>query len=208
MALKIGAGVAVVAIAAGLVARSAVAPSAPPTQVSPVDTSPAPVQPRPPDQITEVMAKPTLGAAVAYARPYMTHAVNTSSPGTLLVTLWAIRMMVWKDVAVASDETTHAKIKKDADAEIGKRLCASGTIIEIAAVKDPHGPLYDGLLMTNAMNLFHFHAVGSTGDLVAQSPGRICGVVTGKFDYNNSAGGVGHAVDLVGMFDLPENRKQ
>lgn len=31
-------------------------------------------------------------------------------------------------------------------------------------------------------------------------------VVTGNYDYSNSAGGTGHAVDLVGMFDLPENK--
>lgn len=29
----------------------------------------------------------------------------------------------------------------------------------------------------------------------------------GKYHYPNSAGGVGHGIRLVGMFDLPENRR-
>jgi hypothetical protein len=30
--------------------------------------------------------------------------------------------------------------------------------------------------------------------------------VTGRYDYHDSGGGTGHAVQVVGMFDLPENR--
>lgn len=53
-----------------------------------------------------------------------------------------------------------------------------------------------------------FAAVASTGELVAQSSANFCGVTTGKYSYSNSGGGTTHAVFLVGMFDLPENKPQ
>ncbi len=39
-----------------------------------------------------------------------------------------------------------------------------------------------------------------------RSQERFCGVVTGLFDYANSGGGTGHAVAIVGLFDIAENR--
>jgi hypothetical protein len=52
-----------------------------------------------------------------------------------------------------------------------------------------------------------FYAVGETGDLVAGSRTRLCGIVTGLHSFLNSGGGVTHAIRAVGMFDLPENRR-
>ncbi len=156
--------------------------------------------------VAEIQAKLTLADAVAYARPVMVDRFNASSPGTLLLTVWALKMMTWEDVAVAVDETSHALVQKDADAERGKRLCARGTIIQIEAQKDAMGTFYSGLLMSGSGKLYNYHAVGSSGDLVAHSPARLCGVVTGLYAYSNSGGGTGHAVDMVGMFDLPANR--
>lgn len=40
----------------------------------------------------------------------------------------------------------------------------------------------------------------------ANRSARFCGVVTGLYDDSNSGVGVGHAVQMVGMFDLPENK--
>ncbi len=60
--------------------------------------------------------------------------------------------------------------------------------------------------MSNGGNIYRFLAAGSSGTLVPQSYGRFCGVVTGTYDYSNSGGGTGHAVEMVGMFDLPENK--
>ena len=115
--------------------------------------------------------------------------------------------MRWVDVVVAPDETSFAKVQKDADDERGKRLCVGGSVIQIAVAKTSFGKFYEGLLMTPAQNIFRFTAVGSSGSLVERSAARVCGVVTGKYDYSNSGGGKGHAVNVVGMFDLPENRK-
>ena len=61
-------------------------------------------------------------------------------------------------------------------------------------------------LSTTAGNLIYFVNAGSSGELVQNSIARTCGVVTGRFDYSNSGGGVGHAISVVGLFDLPQNR--
>ncbi len=178
---------------APIAAEKSAAPSAevpPPTAEKPLDV---------------IMTKKTVADALAYASPRMTDEFNKSSDGTLLFAFWAIKNLSWADVAVAKDETTFARVLKDVDVERAKRLCVSGTIVEIETQKVAIGKAYEGLL-TAATNLFHFAAVRSSGDLVERSHARICGFVTGKYDYKNSGGGVGHGVDIVGVFDLPENK--
>jgi hypothetical protein len=66
---------------------------------------------------------------------------------------------------------------------------------------------YNGGLVDHYGHIYRFIAVRSTGDLVAGSVAHFCGVVTGKQSYANSVGGMAHAVFLVGMFVLPENKK-
>jgi hypothetical protein len=147
----------------------------------------------------------TLAEAVRIALPYMTDEPNKTSPGTGLVAIWAAKHLKLADVNVKKDETTYALTRKDPDEARGKRLCATGELIEIQVAKTEFGKLAEGLLTTNGGSLFHFTTVGSSGELVGGSHGRVCGVVTGVFDYSNSGGGVGHAVQLVGMFDIAEN---
>ena len=60
--------------------------------------------------------------------------------------------------------------------------------------------------MSDEGDIYKFMNVGTSGDLVANSQARMCGVVTGRYQYSNSAGGTGHALSIVGMFDLPQNR--
>jgi hypothetical protein len=115
--------------------------------------------------------------------------------------------MKWADVAVAKDETSFALVRKDADEARGKRMCTSGQVVQIEVQKIPGaGKHSEGLLMSSAGNIYNFIAAGSSGELVERSYARFCGVVTGKYDYSNSAGGEGHAVEIVGLFDLPENK--
>jgi hypothetical protein len=154
--------------------------------------------------------------ALAYARPQMEDTMNKASEGGWLLAGWAIKHMKWEDVSVQKDETSFALVRKDSDEARTKRLCISGQIIEISIRRmlfqapgdamAPGGRLSEGLLMTNAGNIYQYLAAGSSGELVAKSPARFCGVVIGKYDYSNSSGGAGHAVALVGMFDLPENK--
>jgi len=161
-----------------------------------------------PTPIELIVTKKTMADALVIASPLMIDRPNDSSVGTALFAVWSMHNLHWRDVAVRQDETSFARVQKDVDAERMKRLCVSGSIVQIDTQKTQLGPIYMGLMMNDAVNLFHFNAVHSTGDLVQQSPARFCGVVTGKYDYENSAGGTGHAIDMVGIFDLPENRKQ
>lgn len=149
----------------------------------------------------------TLAEAIEEAKPLMSDEFNKTSDGALLFALWAVQKMAWVDAAPPKDETTIALVMKDPDEARGKRLCAPGSLIEIQIQKTELGKMFEGLLRTGAYNIVRFIAVGSTGSLVKSSPARFCGVVIGKWDYTNSGGGTGHAVQVVGMFDLPENKK-
>jgi hypothetical protein len=169
--------------------------------------APAP-SPRPeaPNPLRVIMTKQTAAEAIEVAAPYLVDKFNEPSPGTAIFVLWALKNMRWQDVGTVGDETSLAKVLKDVAAERTKRLCLRGSIVEIAATPQDSGTAYVGILMTEGMNLVHFYAVKATGELVEQSPARFCGFVTGKYDYPNSIGGTGHAIDVVGMFDLPANR--
>lgn len=140
------------------------------------------------------------------------HETNRGSrwdrPGALAFAVWADKGLKWTDVGISKNETTIAQIMKDSDDERGKRFCVGGSVIEIQVVKSEVGKFHVGLLMTDATKLVHFIGVGSSGEIVERSYARFCGVAAGKFDYPNSAGGVGHAVELVGMFDIEANRKR
>jgi hypothetical protein len=116
------------------------------------------------------------------------------------------RILVVGHRCVPKDETSYLLAEKDSDEARGKRMCVSGTVIQIEVEKTDVGKLNTGLLMSWSNNLFNYVTVGTSGELVAQSAARICGVVTGKYDYSNSAGGTGHAIEIVGMFDLPQNK--
>lgn len=162
----------------------------------------------PPDSpLSKMVASKTIDEAIAVALPLMSDTVNEPSPGAALLAIWAAGKMKWADVTIPKNETTFALVQKDSDEARGKRACFSTTIIQIAKEKNDMGiKLYTGLMMTGSGNILSFSAAGSTGELVGQSHAKFCGVVTGKYDYSNSGGGVGHAVQIVGMFDLPENR--
>lgn len=206
LVMALGFAVAAVILAVGLLARrsSPAAANAEPSR--PVVTVEKPVAaPAPPNHVERILAASDLSGAIAVARPIMNDSTNKMDPGTLLLGVWADRSMKLADVAVAKDETSYALVRKDSEDARGKRLCATGRIIEIAVDKGELGKFHNGLLMSYAGNLFHFLTVKSSGTLVEGNTARVCGVVTGMFHYSNSGGGTGHAVQLVGMFDIPEN---
>jgi len=138
-------------------------------------------------------------------KPLMEDGYNEVPTGTAMMGIWAAKNMKWLDIAVALDETSYARVMKDSQEERGKRLCATGQIVQIEVERLKFGKVATGLLLTGRGNLFHFSAVGSSGDIVERSRARICGVVTGKYSYSNSGGGTGHTVQVVGMFDIVEN---
>jgi hypothetical protein len=154
----------------------------------------------------KILELASLGDAFNFARPMMTDEKDAPDPGAMLLTVWSLKHVVWADVGVKRDETSFALVEKDPDEERGKRLCATGMLIQIDSEKTQFGKTFTGLLMNRSQELFYFITVGSSGTLVGRDWGRVCGVITGRHDYSNSGGGTGHAVGLVGMFDLPENK--
>ena len=147
----------------------------------------------------------TLADAIASNRGSMGDTVNTFSDGAQGLVYWGSERIEWKDL-VAVQKTKPGRVFKDSDEELGKLICTSGMIIEIAAA-EMSDQVYVGELVNDSGDIFRFIALRSTGDLVQQSNARFCGIVTGKVDYANSMGGETHAIQLVGMFDLPENHK-
>jgi len=142
--------------------------------------------------------------ALKHVRPLMIDTYGETSMGSIMFATWARDNLKWADVRVKKNETTYARVQKDPEAEYGKRLCAWNNIVQIEKANDG---LFAGLFLTTAGTLYYFYSVGSTGDIVRMSRSHFCGFVTGKYDYPNSGGGTGHAVQIIGMFDLPENKK-
>lgn len=102
--------------------------------------------------------------------------------------------------------TTRGKILKDSEAEKGKKLCVSGSIIQISADRSGGFPAYTGIISNSSFEPIMFIALGDTGELEAQSNARFCGVTVGKTSYSNTGGGESTAPYVVGMFDLPANK--
>ena len=165
--------------------------------------------PKPPSLLDRLNAM-DFGKAVETLKPFMKDTADTQSKGTLLLGVWAAKHLKWSDVHVHPDETSFGMVMKDSAAERGKRMCWSGTIIQIEKddTGEQGGSLFSGLLITRREDIINFFAAGSTGRLVSRSYARFCGVVTQRYDYSNSGGGTGHAVDMVGMFRLRQNIKK
>jgi hypothetical protein len=175
-------------------------PSAAPSASATATPSAAPtVDPR--DAVKKI---PTLAEALVAIKPKMSDTEGDISEGTVLLASWGSDRMLWADVAPKMDETSVPLVKKDPDEERGKRMCFAGFIVQI----EKAGKAYSGLLMgpPPLRQIIAFYAVRSTGDLVEHKDARLCGFVIGKYDYKNSGGGSSHAIQMVGMFDLPENR--
>lgn len=203
--ILVGATLAAVAVGAlGYELKDRPAEGASPSATAKPDPPPRP--PPEPESPVEHIDKLGYADALAYATPQMRDTADQDSAGTVLFGLWATEHMKWTDVNVANDETSFAVSRKDPDGARGKRLCTSGQVVQIEVQKGRRFASAEGLINSWSGNLYNFIAAGSSGSLVQQSQARFCGVVTGNYDYANSAGGTGHAVSLVGMFDLPENK--
>jgi hypothetical protein len=180
-------------------AEPASSPSALATAPPPAASAPGPVR-------HPALDAPTWREAFALAKPG--DATNTMDLGAMRFALWASKRMRWDDVVVAQDETTIARVLKDPEAERGKRICIGSTIVSISVDRSTGEPIYDSLLMTGARNYVNAAAVGSSGDLVKRNHARFCGVIAGLYSYDNTGGGKTHGIQMIGMFDLPENKKR
>ncbi len=169
-----------------------------------------PVASVPPEQESKapVQIPATLIDAIKIARPHMTDVNGTDVDiGSGALAIWGADHMTWSELQELP-LAKYALVMKDSDSQRGNRICISGRVIEIIVDNSvPGKKLYRGGLFDEGMRIYRFIAVKSTGDIVGDSRARFCGVVTGQQHYQNSMGGVAHAVHLVGMFDLPENKQ-
>lgn len=163
---------------------------------------PEPVKKKTPAEL--ILEKETLGDAITFAKPDMGDS-SSVSVGAVLLGAWSMKNLSWADLN-GLDSTEYKLVRKDPDEERGKKLCVSGRLIEISVQRTDYGKFSEGGMFSSSGNVTRFFAVKSTGNLVEGSPARFCGVVTGNQSYPNSGGGTTHAVYLVGMFDLPENK--
>lgn len=175
--------------------------NAPPATLGSAAPFPAPAEPTPPPTAADqVLASTTWRMAFRAAKPLMRDTVNDIDQGTALFALWSMKKLRFADVSVVNDETTPQLVLKDSVEELGKRLCYSGSLVQIEVERIQSEKMTNGLLLTPGGSLIRFFAAGSSGSLVQGDQARICGAVTGKHDYANSAGGTGHAIKVVGMF--------
>lgn len=173
-------------------------PDTPVVSVEPVE----PVEPIPPPKFDF----PNLRAAIDGARLLMTDIRGADvSTGAALLALWGHDHLKWAELQEVP-LGKYGMVMKDPDTQRGKRLCTTGQVIEIAADASIPQKIYLGGMYGPEGNLYRFIAVGSTGEIVANSRAKFCGIVTGQQHYPNSMGGEAHAVHLVGMFDLQENK--
>lgn len=134
----------------------------------------------------------TIDQRVAAAADLKEALVLAQPLSTTLLARYAVAKLRFAELDVAP-ETTLGHIEKDFRSELGKRMCIIGEVRRIERADMDGRKVFVGDLRTVEGDRIGYLAVGSTGDLVKRSTARFCGVVTDK-------------LQLVGMFDLPENR--
>ncbi|MFV5413873.1 hypothetical protein [Acinetobacter baumannii] len=174
-------------------------------------TQPAVAQPaveKTPEQegADKLLAAKSLPEALDLIKPIMSDEVDAFPASAGVLAIWMNSKHTTLQDIKALDSTTKGKILKDSYSERGKRLCVTGSIVEIQVDRSGNFPAYHAGIASNYSDVTRVLAIGSTGDLVAESNATFCGVVIGKVSYSNAAGGTTHAPYLVGMFELPENK--
>lgn len=154
----------------------------------------------------EMLKSLTLQQAIDLAKPDMEDIQGGGvSKGAAVLAYWAIDGLKWNEL-LEIPKGKYGLVMKDSASQLGYRLCVSGQVIEIERDRSVERPIYTGGMFDDGGRIYRFVAVGSTGEIVANTRAGFCGIVTGQQHYPNSAGGMAHAVQLVGIFDLPENK--
>lgn len=173
-----------------------------------VTAEPPPPVVKEPTPLEVILETKDLNKALAVMKPLFKDVGPDEPPdeNARSFAIWADSNLTWKDLGTLPF-VKPANVKKDPDLERAKYFCLVGRIVQIARVPGKY-PIYTGVMggSTRDDDVVNFLAVHSTGDLVEKSKSKFCGIVTGKRTYKNSGGGSTHAIHLVGMFDLPENK--
>ena len=159
------------------------------------------------EKYAELLAsQDTLSKAVNMIKPTMSDEFDAFPSSAGILASWMNEKNVKISDIRSLESSTRGKILKDSFSERGKRLCISATLVEIEVDRSAGFAAYHAGLVNNYTDVTRVLAIGSTGDLVADSNATFCGVIVGKVGFTNASGGTTNAPYLVGMFDLPENR--
>jgi GYF domain 2 len=177
----------------------------PPLPAAPEAVATPTPEPAPPTHGELLARTADLSTAIAILKPDFELTGEGNAPAAALLATWSGLHMTWPALQKIP-ETQKALVMKEPAAEVGKRLCWSGSVFEISTDHSAGYQVYDGGIMGDDGGIVRFFAVGSSGDIVEHSWARVCGIVTGAVAYPNSGGGTTHGVHVVGMFDLPKNK--
>lgn len=163
---------------------------------------PAPVAPREPTPVELIATATTHSEAQRVSSPFFDDTVGSPSKGAMMLALFMGDHPRW-DQVYNPDGPSLKLIKKDPSRVRGQSTCVRGQIVQIARETNK---LFAGLLATQNFDYIHVYAAGDTGELVQGDRARFCGIFTGLYAFPNVSGGQTQSIQLVGMFDLPENR--
>jgi hypothetical protein len=149
------------------------------------------------------MTAATWPAAYQTARPFLGDSVGEPSEGAVMLALWLGERGSWSDIYNPGKGPSVKLIKKDPERVRGQLTCLKGRINQIARETDK---LFSGTFAVGYGDYVHYYAAGDTGDLVDGDRATLCGVITGKYAYKNVGGGQTPAIQMVGMFDLRNER--
>lgn len=154
---------------------------------------------------------PTLESAIAGYRDEDLMAeelVNNQDASDFMrkLVIWdALVGMNWDELN-SIPETNYKKMNKDIIAESGKRFCFKGRVDRIQVNRTVKPAFADAVMVVPYEGRVAIVAVKSSGDILPDTEARFCGIVAGTRSYQTIMGTPGSLPDLVGMFDLPENK--
>ena len=123
---------------------------------------------------------------------------------------WSEERLKWADVEAKKNEVSTLLALKDPEGAYGKRTCLIGKLTTISAVRDADASTLKHFkaVLEGPGERWNLSAVGDTGDLVKGSSAKFCGLATNVRSHKGDGGITVDSLDVVGMFDLPENRKR
>lgn len=158
----------------------------------------------------KVRAAQSLHDVLPLIRPAMTdHQGNEISVSAAGLAMWMLNQpsnKLWAELNAMQD-FSRKDVVKDISLYRGEKLCNRGSIIQILTDRSAGKPVYYGVLDVGVLNLNRFVAVGSSAGIVEGSAARFCGIIIGTHNYSNSLGGMIDAVEVVGLFDIPQNSR-
>ncbi|MFO0662828.1 MAG: hypothetical protein U0174_02695 [Polyangiaceae bacterium] len=122
---------------------------------------------------------------------------------------WSEERLRWADVDMKKNQTSTLLALKDPEGAYGKRACLTGKLTTITAVRDADASalLHFKAVLEGPGERWNLSAVGDTAELVKGSTAKFCGLAV-HVRTQRADGGTLDTLDVVGMFDLPENRKR